>query len=456
MTKRILLLAIAFLGAAVAIHAGQIKGQIEKGTGMAAIAVPDLRGSGDAQARMATFNQTLWSDLQASGLLKMVSKSLYPLQVPRAPQDFRPPSPINGRPSSMPSGSGLWLTDWSGPPVNANYLAFGYTGVENGQLVLRGWLYNVTQNDLQNAQALGKIYLGTPDDNGARKVAHEFAADILGQFGGVSLAGTKIYFISDRTGHKEIWSMDYDGSNQKQRTSYKDTSITPAVSADGSKIAFTTYAHQYPAITVISTETWRRLQFYNPVASMNAMPEFAPDGKHILFSSTVTGFAQLYIANLDGGGLRRLAVSRALDVEPKVNPKTGAEIVFVSDRGGHPQIYRMNMDGADVQRLTEGSGDAVNPAWNPDGQHIAFSWTRGYEPGNFNIFIMDVAANKEPLQLTHGAGRNEHPRWAPDGTHLVFDTTRSGKEQIWTMLADGTQLKQLTTQGQNTAPVWGK
>jgi Tol biopolymer transport system component len=35
-------------------------------------------------------------------------------------------------------------------------------------------------------------------------------------------------------------------------------------------------------------------------------------------------------------------------------------------------------------------------------------------------------------------------------------STRSGRSQIWSMLADGTQLQQLTTQGGNLSPVWGK
>jgi TolB protein len=68
---------------------------------------------------------------------------------------------------------------------------------------------------------------------------------------------------------------------------------------------------------------------------------------------------------------------------------------------------------------------------------------------------MDVAT-RNYTQLTHGEGRNENPSWAPDGQHLVFMSTRTGSYQIWTMLADGTQLKQLTTQGNNWTPVWGK
>jgi TolB protein len=68
---------------------------------------------------------------------------------------------------------------------------------------------------------------------------------------------------------------------------------------------------------------------------------------------------------------------------------------------------------------------------------------------------MDVASRKY-TQLTHGEGRNENPSWAPDGRHLVFMSTRAGLHQIWTMLADGTQVQQLTTQGNNETPVWGR
>jgi len=427
----------------------------------AVIALPDLRGAGEAQRFMDAFNQALWSDIESSGLFKMAPESLYPLGVPQRPEDFRPPLPPpparRGQPPPAPRRQGPWLTDWSGPPVNAGYLALGYAAEQAGQFVLRGWLYNVAQQDLSNAQVFGKLYLGPLDEEGARKTAHEFAADILKQFGGASLAGTKIYFVSDRAGQgiKEIWSMDHDGSNQKPVTSYKSVCTTPAVSPDGAKIAFTSYVGGNPAILLHSLETGRRLRFYGPASSMVATPEFTPDGQKILFSYAIAGWAQIAIANADGSDLRRISQVRAIEVEPKVNPKTGAEVVFVTGRGGPQQIFRMNLDGTDVRRLTTGEGQASNPAWHPDGQHIAFAWTRGYEPGNFNIFIMDVATQSF-VQLTHGAGRNENPSWAPDGRHLAFSSNRGGSNQIWTMLADGTQLRQLTTQGRNTMPVWSK
>jgi TolB protein len=437
-------------------------------SGKVAIAIPDLRGSGAAQNFMSAFNDTLWGDISGSGVVKMVPKTMYPTTVPQQPADFREPPPPAPETShsrkrkqtdlvTPPTGGGLWLSDWSSPPVNANYLAFGYTAVQNDVLVLSGWLYDLSRGTPANAQVLGKRYLASVDEAGARKVAHEFAADILMLLGGKSLYGTSIVFVSNRTGskNKEIWMMDPDGSNQRQITHYNSLSIEPTMSPDGSKIAFASYAKGNPAIFIFSVDPVRQLPFYNQRASVNETPEFTPDSKQILYSSSASGWAQIYSANLDGSGLHRLSSTAAIEVEPKVNPKTGTEIAFVSGRSGPQQIYRMNIDGGDVERLTNGEGEASNPSWNPDGAHLAFSWTRGYATGNFNIFVMDVAS-RSFIQLTHFEGRNENPSWAPDGVHIVFQSNRGGTYQIYSMLADGTQVKQLTTQGNNWSPVWGK
>jgi TolB protein len=405
------------------------------------IAVPDMRGTGAAQQYMDTFNKTLWDELDNSGFFRMVPKTSYPLNLPQQPSDFRPPT---------------LFSEWVRPPVSAGYLAFGYTAVQDNQILLYGNLFSVGQPDVQSAQMFPTArYYGPLSNDGAKKVAREFAADILKQFGVMSLSGTKIYFVSDRSGSKEIWSMDYDGSNQRQLTRYGAITGQPAVSADGKLFAFMTYAGGNPQIRIHTADTSRRQTFVNPVSSAVATPEFTPDGKTMLFASTIDGWLQLMTAGIDGSGMRRLSNVKAIEVSPRVNPKTGTDLLFISGRSGHQQLWHMNLDGTDREMLTTNEGDVANPSWSPDGHHIAFSWTRGYEPGNFNVFVMDIADRKY-VQLTTNSGRNENPTWAPDGLHLVFSSMRGRVTQIYSMLADGTNVRQLTTQGNNLQPVWAK
>ena len=461
---------VAALAASLLLLAAQQVGDlgvISKDRGKTVIAIPDLRGSGEAQNFMGAFNETLRSDVASSGLVNVAPKTSYPLFTPQQPADLvvppPPPQPQRGRRTEAvqqpTNGGGRWMADWSGPPVMANYLAFGYTAAQNGVLVLYGYMYDLSQGPApsSNAQVIGQRYLGSIDDAGARKVAHEFAADIIARFGGQSMFGTHIYFTSDRTGHKEIWMMDPDGKNQKQITHYNSISMEGTPSPDGTKIAFTSYARGTPGIFVFSVDPARDLRFYNQSASVNSSPSFTPDGKQIVYSSAAGRCCRIFIANLDGTGFRPITSLASIDSEPKVNPKTGNEIAFVSGRSGPEQVYRMNMDGTDIERLTDGTGEAANPSWNPNGQFLAFAWTRGYAIGGWNIFTMDIASRRY-TQLTHAEGKNEHPSWAPDGTHLVFESTRvdGRRYQIYTMLADGTQVQQLTNQGSNERPFWGK
>jgi TolB protein len=440
----VLSLALLSLAVAATVFAQDIVNNIISGGGKPALAVIEFRGSG-SQPFMAAFNSTLFDDLQGSALFDMKPKSMFPLNNPQRPEDLRPED----------GGQGFALSDWAGAPVNASHLVFGYTAAQNGALVLYGNVDDTRQQNPQSASLLAQRYVGTLDEAGAVKVAHEFANDIIQKFGGgASLLGSRIYYVSQVSREvAEIFVMDWDGANQKPLTRLKSLSIMPGISPDGSRVAFTSYAKGTPRIMMAETATGRALPFYNQEASLNSNASFTPDGKQIYYASTASGISQIYTAAVDGQGFRRIPHRDEIQVEPKVNPKNPGLLLFVAGQS-HPQIYQMNSDGVGVERVTDGTGEATNPAWNPDGQHFAFSWTSGIAKGNFNIFLMDIGT-RQYVQLTHGEGRNENPSWAPDGRHLVFGSNRSGKYEIYTMLANGKEVKQLTSQGENRSPVWG-
>jgi TolB protein len=390
--------------------------------------------SSDANLNHLTqeFNSVLWNDLQGAGILDLVSRSFYPLKTPVNPADVD-------------------FGQWANAPVSTQMLVFGKTEVVNSNLVVTAYLYDV--KNPTSPSVLAKRFVAGLDEISTRQTAHTFANEIVQTLGGglPGIALTKIAFVSSRTGHPEIYVMDYDGFNQHPITSYGSICLTPRWSPDNSKLAFTSYASGNPEIAIYSMETHRLLPFPH-YKGLNTTPAWSPDGKKIAFCSSVSGDPEIYVSNPDGSGLQRLTFAPAVDISPVWNPKTGAEIAFVSDRSGSPQIYIMNSDGSNLRRLTTAGGDSSEPSWSPNGQFIAFNW-RVTETGTYDVYVIDIASG-QIVQLTHDAGRNEHPTWSPDGRHLVFESTRTGSRQIWTMLADGSEPRQLTTTGNNWNPNW--
>jgi TolB protein len=402
------------------------------------LAVPDFKPSNsDPQnaALLKTFNDTFWNDLDNSGVVELVSKSFYPLQVPGQPPEVTFPA-------------------WNAPPPNAAMLAFGNLGVATGKVTVQGWLYDV--KNTASPQVLGKQYTDVATEDAARVIAHKFADEIIFRLGGgiPGIAESKVFFVSDRSGHKEIWAMDYDGSNQHQLTHLGSTSLSPRISPDGSRLAFSSLTKSGWDILMYSVDLNRVVSFPR-FGGTNLSPAWSPDGLHIALSSSRSGSPDIYVCDSSGANLHKMTTGRGPDVSPVWNRKTGAQIAFVSGSTGLPQVYTMEADGTNQQRMTD-QGYAVSPNWSPNGQFLALAWTRKYgpgEPGSLDIYLMDIAS-KQWVQLTHDGGRNDSPSWSPDGRHIVFESGRSGKEEIWMMLADGTKLHQLTFTGRNTQPNW--
>jgi TolB protein len=402
------------------------------------VAVADFAAKSPTSQPLATeFSDVVRADLDYSGILELVSKSMNPLQTP-------------GSPAEVDSKG------WSSDPAAAQLLAFGSLSASGNSLEIQAWL-----NDVRNASlppVIGKVYRGDVSDAQVRTFAHQFADEIIGKLSGglPGIASTQIAFVSNRSGNKEIWAMDYDGENQHQITQLHTISLTPRWSPDASRVAFTCYApHNGSVLTaqicILSMLTdkliaWPRFQ------GTNSSPAWSPDGSLIMFMSSMYGNPELFTTDASGGYPKRLTYSNGANTSPSWNPKTGQQVAFVSDRGGIPQLYTMNADGTSQLKVDlPDMGYVIDPAWSPNGQLLAFSWRR--PNGNYDIYVMEIVT-RQLVELTRDAARNERPSWAPDGRHLIFESTRTGTRQIWTMIADGTQARQLTKQGQNESPNW--
>jgi TolB protein len=433
----------AALAIALLFCAGSASAQdwFKTGTGLGVskvrLAVPELGVRAPAPPALEkTFHDVLWSDLEYCGILDLVSPSFYPPQSPSQPNELK-------------------FADWANAPANAYMVAYGNLSVEGSNLAAAGFL-----SDVHNPSApiaLQKIYRGAATDTDARRLAHQFADDIVSRLSGglPGIALTQIAYVSTKAGNKEIWAMDYDGGNQHQLTHLKSISLTPRWSPDATKIAFTCYVPfrgiTSPQICIYSAASDHLISFPRYRGS-NSSPAWSPDGSQIAFMSSQNGDPEIYVTDVSGGNLHRITFAAGVSTSPAFNPKTGKQIAFVSDRGGDPVLYLANTDGSDVHRIElPDMGYSVDPAWSPNGQLLAFCWRR--PSGNFDIYVMDVISH-QLVELTRDAGRNERPSWAPDGRHIVFESTRNGTRQIWSMLADGSEPRQLTYEGQNESPNW--
>lgn len=404
------------------------------------IAAADFKPVGaDPQtpALKATFDATLYSDLGNAGIFDLVSKSFAPPGTPGSPQEMN-------------------LSQWSAAPASAAMVAFGALSSTNGRLVVYGWLDDT--NNTANPQVLSKQYNEAASQDMARTIAHRFADEIIARLGGGinGIAETKIYFISSRSGSKEVWVMDYDGENQHQITHLGSIVLSPRVSPDNSRVAFAALGKEGWAVRMYSLELGRMVSFPAGTAGgSNQSPAWTGDGNRIAFSSSRSGDPEIWVADVNGASPRRITYFAGPDVGPVWNPRTNAQIAWVSGRTGLPQIYIMDQDGANIQRMTDG-GYAVSPSWSSNGQFLTFSWNRKYgpgAPGGQDIYVMDIAT-KRWQQVTHDAGNNDFPSWAPDGRHIVFQRKVGGHTEIWSMLADGTEQHQLTRSGNNSMPNW--
>jgi TolB protein len=436
----IFLVAIGFLGSASRASA---QDWFKTGTGLgvskARLAIADIAPKSDTSKTFATeFGDIVRGDLEYSGIVDLVSKSLNPLQSPSVPAELN-------------------VKSWTDDPASAQMLAFGNLTATGNDAQIQAWLNDV--RDASRPPLIGKVYRGAATETQVRIFAHQFADEIISYLSGglPGIASTQIAFVSNRSGNKEIWAMDYDGANQHPLTQLHTISLTPRWSPDASRIAFTCYA-QPGSGSVLTAQiciwstltnklvTWPRFQ------GTNSSPAWSPDGSRIMFMSSMYGSPELFTIESTGGRPKRITYSTGASTSPSWNPKTGQQVAFVSDRGGLPQLYTMNADGSSPTKIDlADKGYVIDPAWSPNGQLLAFSWRR--PSGNYDIYAMDIATH-DLVELTRDAGRNERPSWAPDGRHLIFESTRTGTRQIWTMLADGTAARQLTTQGQNESPNW--
>lgn len=281
----------------------------------------------------------------------------------------------------------------------------------------------------------------------APTMAHTLANEILRLFTGrPGPFLSRIAFVSDRTGRKELWVMRWDGSETQQLTNHRSIALAPAWSPDGQWLAFTSFMNGQPQLFVFKP-TQGQLRPISTIPGVNTSPSFSPDGSSIAFAAGDGGSTNVHVVPLAGGTPIKLTNVRGINTQPAWSPN-GRQIVFTSTAGGSPQLYVMDAEGSNVRRLTTDDKFADEAAWAPDGVRLAYTtWVED----RFQIAILDLRTNTRTI--VPGPGSNEGPCWSPDGTILAFVSSRGGSKQIFVTDPQGLP-RQITSEGNNVQPSW--
>jgi len=273
-------------------------------------------------------------------------------------------------------------------------------------------------------------------------------------------SGLIVFSATDTNGYFQIYSVKPDGSNKTQLTS-QGNNVTPSWVPDNQRIIFASDRSGTREIYLMNDDGSGVSQIETSVVGNKLAPSMSHDLSKIAFAAEdpSIGYLEIWLINADGTAPRPLtstpkaSTGPTWSVFPRFSPDDG-KILFASTKSGSSQIWIMNVDGSNQQQLTNGLGqdypDANAPNWSANGDQIVF-WA-GFETQYGEIWVMK-ADGTNPKQLTDETGTisSDNPAWSPDSGKIIFDTTRSGRGRIgvaiWIMNADGSSPTELIVTG---------
>jgi TolB protein len=169
----------------------------------------------------------------------------------------------------------------------------------------------------------------------------------------------------------------------------------------------------------------------------------------IAFDTDRDGNREIYVMDPDGSNLKNLTNNEGQDENPVWSPD-GKQIAFVSnrknDKEGGQFIYIMNSDGSDVRQLTK-ENESQWPDWSPDGKMITYTF-KG------DIFTVNADGSGEAVNLTNSPVEDSQSVWSPDSRLITWLSGKQGSWNVFVMNADGSNVRQITDNGQVEVVDW--
>jgi tricorn protease len=220
----------------------------------------------------------------------------------------------------------------------------------------------------------------------------------------------------------------------------------PSISPDGARIAFSWRGDLW----VVASEGGLAARLTSHPGD-ELRSAWSPDGEHLAFTSTRTGFLNVFVMRPDGTGLRRLTeIDRPCELGGFGVDEHGAPVVtFHSTLEGdvfrEHRPYQVSLDGGDLRRVHDAFGS--QPAVSRDGGRVAFvrggyydrlESRRHYRGAEASDVWLYHRATGGFTRLTAWAGNDRRPRWGGERTLLFLSDRELDCVNLYRMsAADG-------------------
>lgn len=195
--------------------------------------------------------------------------------------------------------------------------------------------------------------------------------------------------------------------------------VSPAVSPDGTRIAFSSKRNGAWDIYLLDAASGDITQLTN-TPQYEGAPTWSPDGQWLAFEQYVkTGNLDIFLleVNHPENAPLQLTDDPAADFSPSwMAGGSGRQIAFVSDRSGNNEIWIARLDNF-KERFINASLDAdsedTHPVWSPDGLFLSWAKRNG---GDASIVIWDSSSINSPVKTV---GSGDWPVWNHTGNTIA-------------------------------------
>ncbi len=289
-----------------------------------------------------------------------------------------------------------------------------------------------------------RTYAAPGLDENLRALADDLIYTITGKPG---LATSRIAFVSNHSGSRQIYLCNAEGGEIQQITRHRHGAVSPTLSADASLLAFTSYRSGFPVVVLMDLGGgMERIVTDTPGTNFGAT--FAPDDRHLALVMSFLGNPEIFVTDLATNSAGCITESIGVPSSPSWSP-VGTRLVFSSDEGSGQQLYIADFgsekSGVGLQRWPTGYRFATDPAWSPDGGQIAF--TARSAAGGWLVAVKDYPSG--PTRVIQRGAR--HPSWSPNGRYLIY--TQQGDLYRYD-LSTGVRKQLISGHGEITEPRW--